>query len=615
MMLVDCSRCRTPLQLPPGARTIRCAICSAVTRVADPLAAPPPPPPHHHYSAPPPPFSPGPSSGQPHSRKRAVIVGISYRNSRHELKGCLNDAKCMRFLLVNRFKFPPDSILMLTEEETDPYRIPTKHNIRMAMHWLVVGCQPGDSLVFHYSGHGSQQRNYNGDEVDGYDETLCPLDFETQGMIVDDEINATLVRPIPRGAKLHAIIDACHSGTMLDLPFLCRMDRSGRYMWEDHRPRSGAWKGSSGGEVISFSGCDDDQTSADTDSLSQVTSTGAMTYSFIQAIEHGQGTTYGSILNAMRASIRSSDNGLGGSAGSLVTSLLTMLVTGGSGGIGMRQEPQLTANEQFDVRLLRPVSDPLFYSPMKVAGRFAFLSAVTSNFLFLTVLLFTSPTVSIRLSDRTLESPADPFNRPSKTAVFSLGSFWRSEAVFGCLDGVVRTTAGYAGGSRSNPEYRNLGDHAECVQIEYDPRLISFRQLLEVFWSSHDSRQVFGQGPDVGNQYRSIIFTNGTEEARLAGVSKEREQSRSRSSIVTTQIQQLETFYPAEPEHQKFELKRNPFLLQLMGNMPEEELESSTMATKLNGYAAELCPPKIQKQIDAKINDIIKKGWPVLKDI
>ncbi|XP_031107794.1 metacaspase-1-like [Ipomoea triloba] len=349
MMLVDCSRCRTPLQLPPGARTIRCAICSAVTRVADPLVAPPPPPPHHHYSAPPPPFAPGPSSGQPHGRKRAVIVGISYRNSRHELKGCLNDAKCMRFLLVNRFKFPPDSILMLTEEETDPFRIPTKHNIRMAMHWLVVGCQPGDSLVFHYSGHGSQQRNYNGDEVDGYDETLCPLDFETQGMIVDDEINAMLVRPIPRGAKLHAIVDACHSGTMLDLPFLCRMDRSGRYMWEDHRPRSGAWKGSSGGEVISFSGCDDDQTSADTDSLSQVTSTGAMTYSFIQAIEHGQGTTYGSILNAMRASIRSSDNGLGGSAGSLVTSLLTMLVTGGSGGIGMRQEPQLTANEQFDV--------------------------------------------------------------------------------------------------------------------------------------------------------------------------------------------------------------------------------------------------------------------------
>lgn len=94
----------------------------------------------------------------------------------------------------------------------------------MAMCWLVQGCQAGDSLVFHYSGHGSQQRNYTGDEIDGYDETLCPVDYETQGMIVDDEINATIVRPLPLGVKLHAIIDACHSGTVLDLPFLCRMD-------------------------------------------------------------------------------------------------------------------------------------------------------------------------------------------------------------------------------------------------------------------------------------------------------------------------------------------------------------------------------------------------------
>lgn len=80
--------------------------------------------------------------------------------------------------------------------------------------------------MFHYSGHGSQQRNYNRDERDGYDETICPLDFVTQGMIVDDEINTTIVRPLPSGVKLHAIVDACHSGTVLDLPFLCRMDRS-----------------------------------------------------------------------------------------------------------------------------------------------------------------------------------------------------------------------------------------------------------------------------------------------------------------------------------------------------------------------------------------------------
>lgn len=102
----------------------------------------------------------------------------------------------------------------------------------MALFWLVQGCQPGDSLVFHYSGHGSRQRNYRGDEVDGYDETLCPLDFETHGMIVDDEINAAIVRPLPYGVRLHAIIDACHSGTVLDLPFLCRMNRSAtHYPW------------------------------------------------------------------------------------------------------------------------------------------------------------------------------------------------------------------------------------------------------------------------------------------------------------------------------------------------------------------------------------------------
>ncbi|AQL05569.1 Putative metacaspase family protein [Zea mays] len=390
MMLIDCSGCRTPLQLPHGAPCIRCAICGAVTHIAP---APPAEPnrgavqPAPGWAPPPPPV---------HGRKRAVVCGISYRYSRHELKGCINDAKCMRHLLMTRFNFPDDSIIMLNEEQTDPYKIPTKHNIRMAMYWLVQGCQPGDSLVFHYSGHGSQQRNYSGDEVDGFDETLCPLDFETQGMILDDEINTALVRPLPHGVKLHALIDACHSGTALDLPYLCRMNRSGQYVWEDHRPRSGVWKGTSGGEAISFSGCDDDQTSADTSvssrstpqqfiavmsmcyslnyeaslfkglladhlfmqflvyylfdqALSKITSTGAMTFCFIQAIERGQGTTYGSILNSMRSTIRNTGDsaGVGGGA---VTSLITMLLTGGSlSAGGLRQEPQLTACEPFDV--------------------------------------------------------------------------------------------------------------------------------------------------------------------------------------------------------------------------------------------------------------------------
>lgn len=116
-MLVNCSGCRTPLQLPPNARSIRCAICQAVTHIAEPRTAPP----SSLSSANAPASSPSPYNHAPpgqlphaHGKKRAVICGISYRYSRHELKGCINDAKCMRYLLINKFNFPSDSILMLT---------------------------------------------------------------------------------------------------------------------------------------------------------------------------------------------------------------------------------------------------------------------------------------------------------------------------------------------------------------------------------------------------------------------------------------------------------------------------------------------------------------------
>ncbi|CAI9770374.1 unnamed protein product [Fraxinus pennsylvanica] len=102
--------------------------------------------------------------------------------------------------------------------------------------------------------------------------------------------------------------------------------------------------------TISFSGCDDDQTSADTSALSKITSTGAMTFCFIQAIERGHGTTYGSILSAMRTAIRDAGGSGPDLGGGGVTSLLTMLVSGGSlSSGGFRQEPQLTACEPFDV--------------------------------------------------------------------------------------------------------------------------------------------------------------------------------------------------------------------------------------------------------------------------
>lgn len=104
-------------------------------------------------------------------------------------------------------------------------KIPTKYNIRKAMHWLIEDCKPGDSLVFFFAGHGTQEEDLDGDEIDGKDETICPSDFRIHGKIVDDEINRTIVRPLPSGVTLHAIVDSCHSGTVLDLPYLCRMNR------------------------------------------------------------------------------------------------------------------------------------------------------------------------------------------------------------------------------------------------------------------------------------------------------------------------------------------------------------------------------------------------------
>jgi len=113
------------------------------------------------------------------------------------------------------------------EEDGDPYRVPTRANLTRALWWLVDSATAGDSLVFHFSGHGVQKLDSNGDEADGYDEALCPVDFEDPrgGVILDDEINATIVRPLGRGVKLHAIVDTCHRGTILDLPYLCRLSR------------------------------------------------------------------------------------------------------------------------------------------------------------------------------------------------------------------------------------------------------------------------------------------------------------------------------------------------------------------------------------------------------
>ncbi|PAN49359.1 hypothetical protein PAHAL_9G443700 [Panicum hallii] len=340
-----CGHCGMSLAAPSGpGSSVRCAFCHRLTRVERhrgvTLADPSPPRaavsagleiPAGYY----------PSVSR---KKRALLVGVSYRGTAHELKGTVNDVKVMRRLLCGKFGFPGDCILELTENERDPTRVPTRANLLRAMRWLVEGSGSGDSLVFHFSGHGVQKLDLNDDEVDGYNEALCPADFEQSGKILDDEINEIIVRPLGRGVKLHAVVDTCHSGTILDLPYLCRLSRTGYWQWENHDRPSGARKRPNGGLAISISGCSDDQKSADASGFSSESSSsiGAMTDSFIKAVEAEPGTTYGRLLSAMRARIRDGQGSrrLPGRLGSFVRCMIPS---------SNLQEPQLCSSEMFDI--------------------------------------------------------------------------------------------------------------------------------------------------------------------------------------------------------------------------------------------------------------------------
>ncbi|KAL6778253.1 hypothetical protein ACKKBG_A17500 [Auxenochlorella protothecoides x Auxenochlorella symbiontica] len=304
--------------------------------------------------------APMPPAGGP--GKKAFIVGINYRGQRAELRGCINDAQCMEYMLRTRFGFSQENILLMTEDIRDPSRLPTRYNIFCGIQWLTSGMKPGDSLVFHYSGHGSQQPDYSGEEPDGKNETLCPLDFQQAGEIVDNDLNRYLINPIPQGVKLHAIVDACHSGSVMDLPFSA-MSYNGVPQWRSEyqwQPR--AHKGTAGGFAVQIGASTDSQTAADTTQLSGYTSTGAATYAFIQAIEQrGTTMTYGELLVAMDWTLHhalggSSGGGGGGLGGSLLggmgggglTSMLGGMLLGNTANY-QRQQPQLSSVYTFDL--------------------------------------------------------------------------------------------------------------------------------------------------------------------------------------------------------------------------------------------------------------------------
>jgi peptide-methionine (S)-S-oxide reductase len=142
-------------------------------------------------------------------------------------------------------------------------------------------------------------------------------------------------------------------------------------------------------------------------------------------------------------------------------------------------------------------------------------------------------------------------------AAFAAGCFWGVQAAFEQVKGVVKATAGYAGGSRKNPSYADVctgkTGHAESVEVEFDPVIVSYEKLLDLFWSIHDPTTPNQQGPDVGSQYRSAIFYYTPEQKEIALASKEKlEKSGEYKDPIVTQIDEVKDFYKAEEYHQDY---------------------------------------------------------------
>jgi peptide-methionine (S)-S-oxide reductase len=145
----------------------------------------------------------------------------------------------------------------------------------------------------------------------------------------------------------------------------------------------------------------------------------------------------------------------------------------------------------------------------------------------------------------------------TEKATFGAGCFWGVESTFRAVPGVIDATVGYAGGKTENPTYDDVCSHttghAEVVQVEFDPAVVTYEKLLDVFWANHNPTTLNRQGPDVGDQYRSVIFYHSPAQQAAAEASKERlNQSGRFKNPVVTFIQPAPVFYRAEEYHQRY---------------------------------------------------------------
>lgn len=221
--------------------------------------------------------------------KKAVVVGINYPGSAAPLNGCINDANNVKKLLLEKGY----SVNSLTDNHPNSLNLPTRKNILSELMSLILSGAP--NLFFHYSGHGSYVRDENGDEQDGRDETLVPCDYQTGGMILDDEIRGILECVLPH-QTLVMVLDCCHSGTGADLGWNVYENwKSGQLVLKkDTNYRD------TRGKVVCISGCQDTQTSAD--AYINNTYQGALTANLLPLLRGG--VSWADVLKTVRRNMK-----------------------------------------------------------------------------------------------------------------------------------------------------------------------------------------------------------------------------------------------------------------------------------------------------------------------
>jgi hypothetical protein len=216
---------------------------------------------------------------KPTGRKKALLVGCNYPGSSAQLNGCCNDTGRWWGVLQSIYGFKEKDLLLLRDQgESDWRKTSTRENMLNGIRWLVDGAAPGDVLFFQFSGHGGQRKCEDGSEADGMDELIIPSDYQKEGVIVDSELFDLLVVPLPSGCKLTVILDCCHSGSALDLPFVWN---EGGNKWDCER---NPWH--TAGDVQMFSGCEDAQCSMDVSVRGKAA--GAMTTAMCDVLEKVQ---------------------------------------------------------------------------------------------------------------------------------------------------------------------------------------------------------------------------------------------------------------------------------------------------------------------------------------